>query len=754
MTHPPRYTPLTNLPLPGFEGEILERYATEAGTHWLAGLQTELQSNDSDLLYRQRNRVYRLDDPLDSAVSVCIKAFKQPDALRSIIYRRTGSKAQRAHAYSAHLHARGADVAEPIGYMERWEGNRLIESYLITRYVAQSTDLYSEMTYLLRERPYAEDFITLLRFTADAIRTMHDSGFLHGDLGPQNILMQRTGPADWANPAFIDLNRGKLTANPTLHQRARDMERMKIPSHFRRIFFHLYFEDNGIPAEFQRWANRYHSRFLLHQRTRKWRHPVRTVKRWLKTAPQEQRLAVSTGQPSPRNSWLWDAKSGQPSVMLQVKDRKRERSKADLWPMATSVLKAAWPVYRRYQALRKMAYQTPVSMNQRLGVCVEIDEHVERQLEQLAHTPGLPVFVRLYYHLSQPQHDESKPGASPWLAQASEAIRRLHEAGHEVSIGLVQSREAVLQPERWQAFMAEALALVHPYVHCVEVGHAVNRVKWGFWNLEEMNRLWRGTADLKARYPNLVFLGPAVNDFEFQYYPPLLEAAGTSVDALSNHLYVDRRGAPENEQNGFSTLEKCLLAKAMAGHYQKQGFYITEVNWPLQGTGEYSPLAGAYQPKGKRESALHVSEADSAAYMVRYALIALCSGTTERIWWWRLAHPGFGLIDTLNGWRERPGWPALVHFHRMMANETFQGREEKDGVIWWHFERFSLVYSLTQGKITLSDDIIRATDLTGQPKPEQPGDTLTIDGNPLYLHKKSLDKENLHKPHPHKDRTE
>ncbi|MEX1214274.1 lipopolysaccharide kinase InaA family protein [Saccharospirillum sp.] len=727
MIQTPHYTDVATLALPGYEGEVLEQYSTDAGQRWLARLQHQLQSSEADLLYLQRNRVYRLDDPLNPATeALCIKAFKQPDALRGAIYRRIGTKAARAHAYSRHLYAQGADVAEPIGYIEKWQDKQLVESYLITRYIADSTDLYSEMTYLLRERPNAEDFIRLLRFSAEAIRTMHDSGFIHGDLGPQNILMRRTGPADWAQPAFIDLNRGKMQPNPTLRQRARDMERMKIPSHFRRIFFHLYFEDNGIPAEFQRWAERYHNRFLLHQRSRKWRHPVRTVKRWLSTTPAEQRKAVSTGQPSPRDAWLWDGKSAQPSVMLQVKDRKQQRNKADLWRTLASNLRLALPVYRRYKVLKASAFQSPVAMANRLGVCLEVDDSFEQQLTQLEQTPALPVFVRMYFHLG-----------ADHLARCSDAIRRLAEAGHEVSIGLVQSRQAVLQPERWQAFMSDALAAVHPHIYCVEVGHAVNRVKWGFWNLEEMNSIWQGVADLKAQYPDLTFLGPAVNDFEFQYYPPLLDAVGKSVDALSNHLYVDRRGAPENAQSGFATLEKCLLAKAMADQYGKQGFYITEINWPLQNTGEYSPLAGAYQPKGQPESKLHISEQDSAAYMIRYALIALCSGATERIWWWRLAHPGFGLIDDLNGWRERPGWPALVHFHSLMAGETFRGREEKDGITYWHFDEVSLAYSLSGSQLTLDSNTERATDLTGQPLAVNTGDRITLTGSPVYLHKPS-----------------
>ncbi|MEX1057314.1 MAG: lipopolysaccharide kinase InaA family protein [Natronospirillum sp.] len=725
MTQPSPYSDLSTLTLPGYEGEILDRYADGTGRHWLAGLQQQLLTADAQLLYRQRNRVYRLDDPISpQPAALCIKAFKRPDTLRGLIYRRTGSKAQRAHCYSKHLYSQGAAVAEPIGYMEKWQGTQLVESYLITRYVANSTDLYSEMTYLLNEHPNATDFIALLRFSADAIRTMHDSGFLHGDLGPQNLLMTRTGPANWAQPTFIDLNRGQLQSNPTLRQRAKDMERMKIPSHFRRIFFHLYFRDDAIPVEFLKWSERYHNRFLLHQRSRKWRHPVRSIKSWLSTSGTTQRKAVSTGQPSPRDVWLWDAKSAQPSVMLRAQDRRRHRSRADIGSTVLSNLRKAWPIYRAYQVQKAEAFQRPVVLTNRLGVCVEVEDNLTKQLAQLKEAPGLPVFVRLYFHQG-PGH----------LERCHAAIRQLSEAGHEVSIGLIQSRQAVIKPDRWHAFVSAALAPVHTHIHCVEIGHAVNRVKWGLWNLTEMNDLWQPVPELKTQYPKLIFLGPAVNDFELQYYAPLLDRHGPAVDALSNHLYVDRRGAPETAQSGFSTLEKCLLAKAIANTYHKPGFYITEVNWPLQNTGDYSPLAGAYQPKNKQESPLHISEQDSAAFMIRYALIALCSGTTERIWWWRLSHPGFGLIDDLNGWRERPGWLALQHWQRTLQHETFQAREEKGGAVWWHFDTVSLVYALEPTVITVPTDIKKGTDLTGKAISFAPASQFTVNGQPIYLHR-------------------
>lgn len=712
------YTALEPL-LPGYEGEFHHRYTDSAGLVWLASLNDE--QNQGELLFRQRNRVYRLPDPIAGGSDICIKVFKQPGKLRSAWYRRTGSKAQRAHAFARHLYEQGAAVAEPLGYLERWNGNQLQESLLISRYLTDSTDLYSEMTYLLRERPYAGDFIQLLRVCAEAIRTMHDSGFLHNDLGPQNILLQRTGPASWANPTFIDLNRGQLIANPSHKQRARDLDRMKLPSHFLRIFRHIYWNDGPIPKEFERWADRYRARFRRHQRSRKWRHPIRTIRQWLNPAADEKKQ-VSTGQPSERDAWLWDEYSGQPSVMLRSPERRRERRGADIWPTLFSNLRKGLSIWRSYRQLKSDSFQTEVKMSGRFGVCVEVDESFEQQLQQLKQTPGLSVFVRLYFHLGQAHLDA-----------AAEAIKQLAKAGHPVGIGLVQSRQAVLDPVAWQAFMTDALARVHTHIHCVEIGHAVNRVKWGLWNLEEMTSLWQGAAQLKAQYPEVQFIGPAVNDFEFQYYPPLLDAGGEAVDALSCHLYVDRRGAPENAQNGFTSLEKALLGKAIANSYNKTGFYITEVNWPLKDTGLYSPLAGAYQYTNQSESRLHISELDSAAYMIRYALITLCSGATERLWWWRLAHPGFGLIDNTNGWHERPGWRALLQFHKTLGRARFEKHEHKDGIYWWYFDTCIVAYSLNkEATVSLPADHT-AVDLLGSPTEHQDNQSVVLSESPVYL---------------------
>ncbi|WP_111641555.1 lipopolysaccharide kinase InaA family protein [Marinimicrobium alkaliphilum] len=713
------FSALNDARLSAYEGNLAPAYAQTAVLDWLAQLPAQLEGQDSELIYRVRNRVYRVDDPLDpNGPGICVKAFRPPAYVRAWYYRRHGSKAQRAHDYARHLYRQGAGVAEPIAYFERWDGNHLRESYLLTRYLSDATDLYTEMTRLLREDPDAFRFIALLRFTAGAIRHMHDSGFVHNDLGAQNILMRRIGPAEWAAPVFIDLNRGRPLADVSLKERARDMSRLEIPSHFLTIFYHIYFNDGPIPAEFSRWERRYRARIRRHRASRKLRHPIRSLRQLF----QPPEITISSGQPDDKEIWLWDSKSGQPSVVLEAHDRRKHRRWRDVWQILRANARRARALRRRYLALKADAYQQPVALYQRLGVCLEVDGNLEQQLGVLRQTPGLPVLVRCYFHKGE-----------AGLAACVAAVERLYAAGHPVALGLIQSRTAVAEPERWQAFVEQTLQRLHRWVQEVEIGHAFNRVKWGLWTLEEMHSLWRGAEQWRANYPELTFLGPAVNDFEFHYYPPLLERLAPVVDAIPCHLYVDRRGRPENYQGGFSSLEKCLYGKAVADVYGRKGFYVTEINWPLQNTGEYSPLAGSYIPRDQTESDLHVDEATSAAYMVRFALIALCSGSTEKIWWWRLAHHGFGLVDDLNGWRPRPGWQALVQFHRVLASDRFIGREEREGVIWWRFEHCQVVYALTPGQCRVPSGCTRVEGMTGTTIAAAPGELLTVAGEPLYF---------------------
>ena len=122
-----------------------------------------------------------------------------------------------------------------------------------------------------------------------------------------------------------------------------------------------------------------------------------------------------------------------------------------------------------------------------------------------------------------------------------------------------------------------------------EVAHAINRVKWGIWDCGDYRRLVAPVARLAERFPAVRFTGPAVIDFEYPFVVSALGALprGLRFHAVSHHLYVDRRGAPENPQAGFSLLEKCAMGRAIArwSPATEDRFIVSEVNWPLLGTG-------------------------------------------------------------------------------------------------------------------------------------------------------------------------
>jgi len=228
----------------------------------------------------------------------------------------------------------------------------------------------------------------------------------------------------------------------------------------------------------------------------------------------------------------------------------------------------------------------------------------------------------------------------------------------------------------------------------VELCHAVNRMKWGVHSAQEQGGLLEPVKNLQVRYPALKFTGPSCIDFEYHYVMAALDETppGLTYSALSHHLYVDRRGAPENFQGKFSTVEKCALLKAMAKWSPRcqDRVVISEVNWPVSGSGIWSPVGATYQMPGQKESSLNVSEEDYGYFMLRYVTLALCSGFVDQVYWWRLVAHGFGLVDERaeGGWRTRKGFRMLKYYLEALGSATFVEKLEiEDGVYALRFER-------------------------------------------------------------------
>jgi len=376
-------------------------------------------------------------------------------------------------------------------------------------------------------------------------------------------------------------------------------------------------------------------------------------------------------------------------------------------------------------------------MRETVGVALDVyAPGLEQRLALLDKLGTVPLMIRFYHHRGLEAAE-----------RAVSVVETLVQRGHPVSIALVQDRRAVREAASWTAFVDRVLERLATQVELVEAGHAINRVKWGVWDFGEYRQLMAPFADWQARVPSLCFGGPAMIDFEYAYIPPALDVlpAGLRFGALTHHLYVDRRGAPETPQGRFATLEKCALARSLADRAGGR-VIVSEFNWPLAGTGVYSPVGAPYVSPGERHSDPSVSELEAAAYLFRYVLIAICSGLVERVFWWRLAAFGYGLVDdSTAGWRERPAFRVLAVLLRRFENSVFTERlvvpaadpVGKEGVLY-RFEtqdgrRWSLAYTTAERcRIAVPVGTTQMSSAVGE-ELELDGNTVELGMMPVYL---------------------
>ncbi len=615
-------------------------------------------------------------DAFEQGRPIVVKSFARQFFLKDRLDVIRRSKAHRSFLAGCRLHERGIGTPMPVAYLDRWENRRLSESYLVTEYEPDMTDFRGELIHLYRHEPECEKLMSLLRCVAQAVRGMHDAGLFHRDLGNQNILLRRESSHEWGDVMFIDLNRSRIRESVSLRERAFDLSRITLPSDFLRVFKAMYFGDHIPPRGLDIWEGYYRKRFAFHTWSRTYRHPLRT-KQW------SRRKHAEPAYPDLKDIWIWDERSAQAIVVMRSHERRKHYPAANAVRITAASLSAFPCVYKRYRTLMKSVYGEPVCLSGRVGLALHGSASTWKQervwLERLGR---LPVLLRFYHHQDRAQWDYT-----------AQCIRALHADGYPVSVALVQDPRAVREPEKWDAFVRYVLEHVSGCVEWVEIGHAINRVKWGVWSLEEYRRLLRPFSELPERNSSR-FMGPAVIDFEYHYLiGALRQLKGVfKYDALSHHLYVDRRGAPECAQSGFSTLEKCALARAIAdwAPSTESKLIVSEVNWPIEGTGEYSPVGAPYITPGPRTDDPSVNEDTYADYMIRYLVITLASGLVEQVYWWRLAAHGFGLIDDREpeSWRSRPAFHALKQFMEALGDSTFiEGIPAPEGAHVFLFRR-------------------------------------------------------------------
>lgn len=422
-----------------------------------------------------------------------------------------------------------------------------------------------------------------------------------------------------------------------------------------------------------------------------------------------------------KEPFRWNPFADQPHNVFPRRERLRHHLKhlGGYFRMAGINLRRLAPGLALYRRYRRTMYTVPVRIESPFAVSISPAEGKEREVLRLLKETGVDkTLVRI------PSWERDR------LSDYENIIRLLAENGLEVTAALLQNRDDVLDPVRWGSFVDEAFSRMKGLASFFEVGHAWNRTKWGVWDYREYLGLARTAAALSRKHAVRI-IGPAVIDFEFHLYPAVMRDVG--FNKLTSLLYVDRVGAPENTQFGWDFSRKLALLKAAVdvSTLDHAALWITEVNWPLMDTGKYSPASG--KP--------NVTEEQQADYLVRYYLLGLASGLVERIYWWQLAAPGYGLVDSrTQSWRKRPSFYAFRNMVTQLAGSLFTGRDPHPGAEVFRFKRegqyFAVCWSSrgrpSEFRLSFPEPIQHVIDRDGRDIPVK-GNSVVADSSPKYV---------------------
>jgi len=593
------------------------------------------------------------------ALEVVVKQFRHRTLRDRLKRRLQGSKAEKSWRVAAALLAAGLSTPEPVMRIE--SADEAGPAFYVCRYLPGLT----EARYLFRaanageeaERFPEVDFPAFVAALGQTARRLHDAGFWHRDLSGGNLLLRFGAGGRPAEIHLVDLNRTRMGRPPSVSERLRDLSRLALfrPEH-QELLLRAYW---GNPTAGLRRGIylAYHRGFLWKNESKRRARGARDrVKRLLLPRGTHAHIPEAPAGAGARDKVVWDHLSDQPHQHAGRLDKLRVRlADARSHGVEAAAVAGALPrIWRRYRELKRELHTAPVDFAG-IGVCVRPwPENPVALLALVEELGARHVLLRLH-----PWEDDH--------AAEEELARELHARGLEVSFALPQNRELVRDPARWRRSLEAIAPRFTPYGRHFQVGQAINRSKWGIWNVREYVELARAAEEILRPYPGVELLGPAVIDFEYHVTSAVLNLRdpGFRFDAVSALLYVDRRGAPENRQAGLDTEDKALLLRAIAetSRNSSDRCWITEVNWPLR--------EGPHSPAGRDVS---VDEEAQADYLVRYYLLTLGTGLVERVFWWQVVARGYGLVDPADPAqpRRRPSFHALKTLVRELGGARLE----------------------------------------------------------------------------------
>jgi hypothetical protein len=475
--------------------------------------------------------------------------------------------------------------------------------------------------------------LQVLQSTAELIRRLWHENLFYPDLSTDDLIVAEKGQVSFHDSKKL------VSRTCETNTQVEQLCHLNFLPDYMRVFLHMLWQEKDIPADFEQ---------AFHQK-------------WPECILEKNPSILQSWQ----NTWLWDENSAQAMVILKRKQKKQLRKQQSHLGTAWRLLSTVPTLFKAYKKTLRTAYQQPVLMKDKIGIALHPAlDYQQPEMALLEELGNIPVLIRLQSHDSE----------TIWQ-NSIDYIKGLTSKNIKVMVALLQDRHAVINSSHWHNFLQVVIPQLHDDVEWIEVGHAVNRVKWGVWTPKEYSDLFAISDAYKKEYPKLRLIGPAIIDFEWFRVIDFVKALPKKMKlfALSQHLYVDRRGAPENFQGKFSTLEKCAMGKALASTLKQteDRFIISEFNWPLRNTGIYSPIGSPYTTPEWFVENPGVTEHEYAQYLIRYLTIAITSGFVTQAFCWRLSAHGYGLVDDLDSFRCRPAFYSLKFFIALLADATF-----------------------------------------------------------------------------------
>jgi tRNA A-37 threonylcarbamoyl transferase component Bud32 len=709
----------------GFNGEVASAHVPADVVGEVARLVDPTASVET--IHWGRNYIYAAEMRTPAGgLPVVVKQFKNQGLKKRLERRLKGSKAQRSWRVAKELVRVGLSTPEPMLWVESDELEG--PSFFVARYLDGAVEVRQFFRRLnedpeAREFPEVDDGAFLCRLGRLA-RKINDAGILYRDLSMGNVLaVQSEGGLDLY---VVDFNRARIGRAPGVWSRTRDICRLPVlKREHREAFLGAYWGTVPSRYSFRWWFYALSvDGYILKHAVKKRLKFLRLKRRHAHGGSHHPHIPAASDGASSRDKAVWDHLSDQPHQHASRGEKFAIRladSPAHLRDLGIVTASAA-SVRRRYRELKAARYEHPGTF-EGIGLAVrpwaqDPDGHL-REIEAL----GVgPILLRLHPW-------DSDHGDEERLARA------LIKQGHELSFVIPQNRDLVRDRKRWRESVEELAELFSPFGRRFQIGQAINRSKWGIWTHSEYVDLYLEAAEILRRKEGVEVLGPSVIDFEFQAILALVNrnTPGLHFDIVSNLLYVDRRGAPENRQMGLDTVDKVTLLRAIAeiGRNCSERCWITEVNWPL--------WEGPHSPAGKTVS---VGEEEQADYLVRYYLLALGTGLVERVFWWRLIARGYGLTspESDGSLRRRPSWYALQTLIDRVEGATFLGPlPAPEGAYLYHFKhgdhQIVVGWSVSEKvRTSLPEIAVEAISRDGEPLPVERGHEVDLGPSPTYYY--------------------